>query len=62
MNDSITVPVQEIQTVTATELYKLSDLPELLCKKPMDADGNYFILWMVEEKKYHTKHNFLNQF
>lgn len=51
---------QEITTITATELYKLSNTPKFIKQTPVNNNGDYNMFWEVNNKTYKTNNNLFN--
>lgn len=45
------------KTVTPTELYALDENPEFVGQSRADKDGNYIMVWRINEKEYQTENN-----
>lgn len=48
---------KEITTVTATELYNLSNSPKFIKQTPANDNGDFNMFWEINNKIYKTNSN-----
>ena len=51
---------KEVETITTTELYKLSNKPKFLRQTPANDDGDFSMFWEINNKTYKTNSNLFN--
>ena len=48
---------EKVETITTTELYKLSNKPKFLRQTPANNDGDFSMFWEINNKTYKTNSN-----